>query len=264
MQAAKGAQRPQIGFTRLRGVTPEQLAEKLAGPPAEVARWLEAAAKYGLVEAQAALGQILLDGRGVPQDRAAAARWFGIAADAGHIPAVNMLGRCCELGWGLAPDLPRAAECYRRAAEAGLDWGQYNYANLLLRGRGVPRDRRHALELYRRAAAQGHAKSVNLVGRFIEEGWEVPANPPLAAHWYRRAAEAGDFRGQYNLASVLACQNDLAGAELWLRRAMTTASRDFLCVMESLLAGSPEPRLRRIGTEAGAAARTPRGEQTQA
>jgi TPR repeat protein len=236
-----------IGVAMLRGISSEQLAEKLAGPPMEVARWLAAAAKYGLVEAQTALGQILLDGRGISQDRSAAAKWFRIAAEAGYPPAINMFGRCCELGWGVPVDLRRAAGHYGRAAEAGLDWGQYNFANMLLRGRGIARDRKKALALYRRAADQGHCKSINMVGRFIEEGWEAPANPVLAAKWYRRAAEAGDFRGQYNLASVLALGGDIAQAEAWLRRAMESATSDFLALMSSRLASSAEPSLRRMG-----------------
>jgi TPR repeat protein len=219
---------------------------------------MEAAARYGLVEAQTALAQILLDGRGVRQDLPAAARWFAIAAGASHVPAINMLGRCYEHGWGVAVDQERAADCFRRAAEAELDWGQYNFANLLLRGRGVAKDRRLALELYRRAAAQGHAKSINMVGRFIEEGWETPADLVTAADWYRRAAEAGDFRGQYNLASVLARGGDTTGAASWLHRALETATAEFLGLMAARLAGSPDPTLRRIAELAAArAARTP-------
>jgi uncharacterized protein len=243
-----------IGFTALRDLSGEEFAQKLTGPPEEVARWLVVAAKYGLVEAQAALGQILLDGRGVERDRHAAAGWFAIASAAGHAPATNMLGRCCEHGWGMAADLGRAAALYRCASDADLDWGHDNLANLLLRGRGVARDRRQALALYRRAAGQGHAKSINMVGRCIEEGWEMPADSVAAIEWYRRAAEGGDFRGQYNLASVLAAQGDIAPAEAWLRRAMETATADFLGIMSARLAGSAEPRLRRVGAMAGALA----------
>jgi TPR repeat protein len=246
---ARRHHRPQatIGFAALCGLSADELAEKFAGPAREVASWLQSAARYGLVEAQTALGQILLDGRGVAQDPSAAVRWFTIAADAGHPPAINMLGRCCELGWGLPADLTRAADCYRRAAEAGLDWGQYNFANVLLRGRGVSPDRGRALTLYRQAAEQGHAKSINMVGRFIEEGWAMPADPVTAVDWYRRAAEAGDFRAQYNLASVLALSGALGEAEAWLLRAMEGATTGFLALMGQRLGGSQEPRLRRLG-----------------
>lgn len=241
-----------IRFADLCALSAEELTAKLAGPPQAVAHLLYAAARFGLVEAQAALGQILLDGRGMPRDCRAAANWFRIAAEAGYVPAINMLGRCCELGWGMPIDLPRAAACYRRAAEAGLDWGQYNFANMLLRGRGVACDRRKALALYWRAAEQNHAKSINMVGRFIEEGWEMPADPRVAVRWYRRAAEGGDFRGQYNLASVLAACGDVAAAETWLHRAMENATVEFLTLMSSRLAKSPDPRLRRAGALAAA------------
>jgi TPR repeat protein len=239
-----------IGFTDLRGLTVDQLT----GPPEETARWLQAAARFGVVEGQTALGQILLDGHGIVRDRCAAARWFSIAAEAGHAPAINMLGRCHELGWGVPVDLTRAADCYRRASETGLDWGQYNFANLLLRGRGVPRDRKAALALYRSAAEQGHAKSINMVGRFMEEGWETAHDPQGAADCYRRSAEAGDFRGQYNFASILALSGDITQAETWLQRAMQTATPAFLSLMSVRLANSPEPRLRQIGAIAAARA----------
>jgi len=262
MSAPKLGPAAATGFAALRGLSAEQLAERLAGPPAEVACWLRAAARYGVVEAQTALGQILLDGRGVAQDRPAAALWFNIAAEAGYSPAINMLGRCCELGWGLPVDLTRSAECYRRAAEAGLDWGQYNFANLLLRGRGVARDRKAALMFYRRAASQGHAKSINMVGRFIEQGWETRPDPAVAADWYRRAAEAGDFRGQYNLASVLALGGDVTQAEMWLHRAMQSATTDFLVLMSARLASSAQPRLRRVGAIAATLAAGQSGART--
>ncbi len=241
---------PPVGFDQLRQASREHLVGILAGDPETAVRWLTAAAKYGLVEAQTALAQSLLDGRGVPPDPGAAASWFAIAAAAGYVPAINMFGRCCERGWGLAVDLPRAADCYRRAADAGLDWGEYNFANLLLRGRGVARDRRRALLLYQRAAAQGHAKSINMVGRFIEEGWETPADLATATALYRRAAEAGDFRAQYNFASVLARRGQIAQAVPWLQRAMQTATPDFLRVMAARLSTSPDVTLRRIGEQA--------------
>jgi TPR repeat protein len=248
--------RAAVSFSELQGLSSDELAGKLGGPAQQAALWLQASARYGLVEAQTALGQILLDGRGIAQDRTAAAGWFAIAAGAGHPPAINMLGRCCELGWGMAIDLPRAAACYRRAADAGLDWGQYNLANMLLRGRGVPRDRGQALALYQQAAGQGHAKSINMVGRFIEEGWEMPADPAAAGDWYRRAAQGGDFRAQYNLASVLAAKGEVTEAEAWLHRAMDGATPEFLALMGRRLAGTAEPRLQRLGAIAAARARS--------
>ncbi len=211
------------------------------------AHFVYAAACQGLVEAQTSLGQMLLDGRGTPADAAAARRWFSVAARAGHAPAANMLGRCLERGWGGALDYPAAAHWYRQAAEAGLDWGQYNLANMLLRGRGVDRDVRQAFDWFAAAADQDHAKSINLVARFLEEGWIGPPDLTQAAAWYRRAAEGGDFRGQYNLASVLAQTGRIAEAVPWFERAGATGSRDFQRLAADQLLARQEPALRAVG-----------------
>ena len=114
----------------------EQLQSMLDDSPVRAAQAILVAAKEGLVDAQALLGQILLDGQGIERDPVLARRWFQIAANAGHLMARNMLGRCWEHGWGGPSDLTLASLEYRQAAEAGLDWAMYNYANLLATGRG--------------------------------------------------------------------------------------------------------------------------------
>lgn len=152
----------------------EQLQSMLDDSPLRAAQAILMAAKAGVVDAQALLGQILLEGRGIARDEALALRWFQIAANGGQLMARNMAGRCLEHGWGCAVDEVAAAREYRLAAEAGLDWGQYNYANLLATGRGVDEDRPQALGFYRLAAEQGHAKSMNLVGRYLEDGHYCP------------------------------------------------------------------------------------------
>ncbi len=241
---------PRFRFSQLKSMSPEQLRALLEGEPRQAAEAIGAAARYGLVEAQTILGQILLDGRIVPRDTKSALQWFEAAAGGDHPEAMNMAGRCHELGWGTAVDPERAAGWYRRAAMKGYAWGQFNLANLLLHGLGVARDRREALAWYLRAAEQGHGKSMNLIGRFHDEGWELPRNPPLAIHWYRLAAEAGDFRGQYNYATCLIGQGHLAMACDWLQRAVRGGSADFLAAAGAALAADPEPRLREIGREA--------------
>ncbi|MDE1167237.1 MAG: tetratricopeptide repeat protein [Pseudomonas sp.] len=196
--------------------------------PGAVARLLLDQAAAGNLEAQARLGQALLDGHGIGQDAALALRWFRIAASAGHLGALNMVGRCLELGWGCAPDLPGAARHYQAAAERSLDWGQYNYANLLSQGRGVNKNMPQALAWYQRAADSGHAKAMNLVGRFHEEGWVVPQNLAVAFEWFQRAALAGDFRGQCSYATMLIGQGRREEAVQWLTRATRTATPAFL------------------------------------
>ena len=125
--------------------TPEQLAA-LRGPPEAYAAWIQAAADLGLLEAQAILGQMLLDGHGMARDPEAALGWFKRAAQADHLMSINMVGRCYENGWGVARDETVAAYWFRLAADRGLDWGMYNYAHMLRDGRGgVARDPAAAL-----------------------------------------------------------------------------------------------------------------------
>ena len=206
----------------------DDLAALLADNPGQAAKAILSAAKDGVLTAQTLLGQLLLDGRGIQRDPALAITWFRIAARQGDAMAHNMLGRCLEYGWGCEASAQDAATHFKHASEAGLDWGQYNYANLLATGRGVAKDLPQAFSLYQRAAEQGHAKSMNLLGRFFEDGVTVPADPVTALHWYRRSAIAGDFRGQYSLAGMLAAQGFTTEPEAWLRKALEGGNLNFL------------------------------------
>ncbi|MCJ7957983.1 MAG: sel1 repeat family protein [Pseudomonas sp.] len=222
----------------------EQLQSMLDDSPVRAAQAILMAAKEGVVDAQALLGQILLEGRGIARDEALALRWFQIAANGGQLMARNMAGRCLEQGWGCAVDEAAAAREYRLAAEAGLDWGQYNYANLLATGRGVDEDRPQALGFYRLAAEQGHAKSMNLLGRYLEDGHSCSRDFEAAVEWYRRSAEGGDFRGQFSYAAILADRGRIDDALAWLRKALAGGNLKFLRTAHTALAAASDPQVR--------------------
>lgn len=224
----------------------EGLRAMLEESPGRAAQAILIAAREGVLDAQALLGQILLDGQGIQQDQPLAVRWFEIAAKGGHLMARNMLGRCHEHGWGCAADASVAAGHYRLAIESGLDWAMYNYANLLATGRGVVADPPQALNLYRRAAELGHAKSMNLLGRYLEDGRGCQTDPQAARDWYRRAAEGGDFRGQFSYAAVLADEGRVDDALGWLRKALAGGNLNFLRVSSESLMGSAHPDIRRM------------------
>lgn len=216
---------------------------------------VRASAHAGDVEAQALLGQLHAEGRGVERNEREALHWWSLAANSGHAGAANMLGRCHELGRGTPVDFERAAAWYRQSAAAGFDWGLYNYANLLATGRGVAEDGAAAFALYRRAADMGHAKSMNLVGRHYEDGVHVERDELVAFDWYRRSAEAGDFRGQASCAAVLAQRGEVDAAAAWLRRAIDTGTPAFLSKLANELAGSPHEILREVAHACGARVR---------
>lgn len=237
-----------MGFVLRRDdiVSLDDLHQGPADDPRRRARLIVEAARQGELEAQALLGQILLDGHGIERDPALAATWFGIAAQRGHRMARNMFGRCLEHGWGVPQNLAAAAEQYALAAADDLDWALYNLANLLATGRGVACDPAHALALYRRAADLGHAKSMNLVGRHFEEGLCVPRDLEQARSWYRRSAEAGDFRGQFSHAALLAEAGELDAALHWLQCALEGGNLRFLRVAREQLAQAEQPALRQM------------------
>lgn len=220
--------RRSVTLEDLNGFDRETLERLLVGSPEEVASVLAIAAEGGAVDAQLALGQALLDGRGVPADDGAAVRWFVRAAEAGHPMGMNMLGRCYEHGWGVSTNKPRAAEWFRAAAARDLDWGLYNLATLLTLGEGVAQNRAQALTLFRRVAARGHVKSLNMIGSFYEDGWVVTRDMSIAAGYFRRAAEGGDFRGMFNHTRMLLADDRREEAVAWLRHLSGCATPAFL------------------------------------
>ncbi|WP_223415148.1 MULTISPECIES: tetratricopeptide repeat protein [unclassified Pseudomonas] len=226
----------------------DHLKAMLEESPARAAQAILIAAREGVLDAQALLGQILLDGQGIALDQPLALRWFEIAAQRGHLMARNMLGRCHEHGWGCAADASVAAQHYRVGAEAGLDWAMYNYANLLATGRGVGEDQVQALNLYRRAAELGHAKSMNLLGRYLEEGRVCPQDTAAARDWYRRSAAGGDFRGQFSYAAVLAAEDNIDEALAWLRKALAGGNLNFLRVASKALLNATDPQIRALAS----------------
>ncbi|WP_245261540.1 tetratricopeptide repeat protein [Ancylobacter sp. FA202] len=228
---------------------------RISENPAAAARWVEAAALAGIVNAQIAWGQMLVDGRGVARDPAAGLRWFQLAAAAGSTDGINMVGRCHELGWGAPIDPTRAAALYRQAAERGHGWAQFNLATLLLDGRGVAADRIQALHWYVRAARNGEAdvaaKAATMIGRSLELGWERPARPAAALRWYRRGAEGGDYRGQFDYARLLLERSgrvDLAAP--WFARCIEVGVPAFCRHVGVALRQAPHPELRRLALRA--------------
>ncbi|RZI55542.1 MAG: sel1 repeat family protein, partial [Pseudomonas sp.] len=119
----------------------------------------------------------------------------------------------------------------------------------LATGRGVNKDQARALACYRKAAHMGHAKSMNMLGRYLEEGVSCEQDLPAAHHWYRRSAEAGDFRGQFSHAAVLADQGDIQQSLHWLGTALRNGNLNFLRVSRQTLLSSPHPEIKRLAID---------------
>ena len=215
---------------------------------------IRAGAEAGVAEAQLVWGQMLLDGAGVAEDRAAAFAWFNQAAQQRHLMALNMVGRCYDLGWGVRVDKARAAACFRSAADAGLVEAMYNYATALALGAGVAEDRPAALGWFARAAEAGYAKAMNHLGSFHEDGWATLRDLAAAAHWYARAARGGDFRGAFNHARMLIEAGERAEALTWIERAGAWGNQPFRDKVRAWLTASVLGQDGVVALERGAAA----------
>ena len=97
-------------------------------------------AEQGHAQAQAGLGFMYHQGKGVAADGAEAARWFRRAAEQGIAQAQYNLEVMYGLGEGVAEDAAEAAKWYRRAAEQGFADAQFKLGNMYARGRGVPQN----------------------------------------------------------------------------------------------------------------------------
>ena len=234
-------------LTELNALSREQWHAVLTGEPQQAARWMTAAARLGHADAQAVLGQWLLDGHGVARDPVQALHWFLLAAQQQHAMGMNMAGRCHEQGWGTPADAGKAVHWYRLAAATALPEARYNLANMLASGQGVTQDHAQAFALYRQATEQGYAKAFAKLGRYFEDGLVVEKNAVTAFDCYRRGAEGGDFRGQFCYAGMLAAQGRPAEALDWLNKVPATATPRYLREAGGLLQQSPDAGFRAVG-----------------
>jgi hypothetical protein len=109
-------------------------------------RDLEAAAAKGNPRAEAALGELLLRGDGLPRDDTRALALLEKSARAGHGPAAFRLGLLLSRGEnGAARDPARAVAYFRAAAAAGEPEAFFNLGAAHANGRGVKRDYAEAL-----------------------------------------------------------------------------------------------------------------------
>jgi hypothetical protein len=112
-------------------------------------------------EAQVALAELILNGRGGPKDHPAALALFQKAAANGHVGATFAVGA------------------------------------MLGGGHEVPTDRVAAQRFYRTAAERGHPHAQLMLGRFLARGLAGETDPDAARLWLERALGQGvqDARG---------------------------------------------------------------------
>lgn len=135
---------------------------------------LSKAAAAGHPGAMIELGQLYVEGQGVPKDPTVAVTLYRQAIDAGSTDGMNHLGVAYVAGEGVERDPHRAFKLFEQAAEKGDAIGMYNLGITYGRGRGVAADRSVAIEWLRKAAAAGSDAARDWL---IKEGVEPPTSP---------------------------------------------------------------------------------------
>ena len=199
-------------------------------------------AEQGDALAQYYLGDLYLNGLGVPRDFEAATKWFTLAAEQGNAKAqdkMTIIASACKNGFFAFQqrDFATALREFKPLADQGDARAQSYLGDLHLNGLGVPQDVKIATKWYTLAAEQGYAEAQNnlavisserLFGRgykdaikwytlaaeqgyapaqlglgaMYDNGWGVSRDPNIAIKWYTLAAEQGYAPGQFNLGAM--------------------------------------------------------------
>src|ERR1044071_5812917 len=97
------------------------------------------------------------------EDYPAALRIFRDLAAKGDPLAEAWMGHLYENGRGLPRSAEQAADWYRKAAQKGNAFAQWTLGAMHADGRGVPKDDALALALFRKAADQNDANAQNWI-----------------------------------------------------------------------------------------------------
>lgn len=168
---------------------------------ASAAKWYLKAAQKGSAEAQASLGILYQDGRGVAKNEIEAVRWLLQAAQVGNVLAERHLARAYLNGAGVPKNMTQFLYWLKAAASAGDRVAQYLLGDLYsqpesVRSKfgGLPGDTGAALVWLSKSAEQGEARAQFRLGEIYTKGTGVPVDFVTSYRWFLCARALGDNR----------------------------------------------------------------------
>ncbi|WP_171022152.1 tetratricopeptide repeat protein [Cohaesibacter sp. CAU 1516] len=169
------------------------------------------------------LGELYLNGQGVPQDVKEAANWFQLAADKGDPEAQFSLGLLHARGRGVEKNIDKAVELFTKAAENGQKNAQFNLAYMALQGQQVRRDVTRALDLFTKSAKQGLADSQYALATLYQSNLFPTPNLEQASYWMHKAAQNGFTDAQLEYGLMLfkgrGVKKDYGAGQAWIEQA---------------------------------------------
>ncbi len=166
----------------------------------EGADWLMRAANSGYANAQYNLSIAYGQGNGVAIDIDKAIVWMEKAASQGHAAAKRALPMVKQEKARLANSkLDKDVSEYLNAAESGNPEAMFRYGMLFEDGTGVARNMDEAIKWYKKSAEKGFAVAQTYMGVIYDKGRGVRQNIVTAFEWYKKGATSGDAQAQFNL-----------------------------------------------------------------
>jgi TPR repeat protein len=157
----------------------------------------------GSLEAEGILGRMHRFGWwGQPTDPVAAVRHFERAMAGGDAAGRSFMGQMLVEGAGVPKDEQRGAQLQREGAESGHIESQIELARLLMAGIGVPKDEAAGFEWYLKAADKNNRVAQYRVGMAYLNGQGVARDEGAAARWIDASARQGWGWAQYQLGSM--------------------------------------------------------------
>lgn len=159
-------------------------------------------ADAGDKDAQAGLGILYDNGRGVPGSNSDAMMWYRKAAEQGQALARYNLGVLFTKGVGLTadhdPKLYQEAgiDYIEQSAKQGYPEAQYSVGMFWLKGMGHPASPAEAYKWFSKAAAQNHAQSQYYVGMMLIKGVGVTKDEARGLVFLQKAAAQNNVDAQ--------------------------------------------------------------------
>ncbi|MFR2755384.1 MAG: MobP3 family relaxase [Eisenbergiella massiliensis] len=177
--------------------------------PEQAVAWIAKAADGGSASAQYALGKIYRDGVHVPRNISKAIELFALSAEQKNEYAAYQLGRLFLAGMDIPRDVDAAVRWLTFSAELKNQYAQYALGKLYLVGEDVIQDVTKAIELFLLAANQNNDYAQYQLGKLYLAGELIPKDVEHAVQWLDASAELGNQYAQYILGKLYLCGKDV-------------------------------------------------------
>ena len=161
---------------------------------------LERSSRRGVMEGQAKMGRIYLQGRLVPKDEIRAFQLFRSASEKGSTEGKYYLSLCYRNGIGCRVNYENAAQLAMEAAATNDSYAQTLYATYLRDGIGVARNTPAAMSYLEKAAKQGNRHAKELLSDLISKANDIQADSITSGlELVQQSAVDGDVVSAYSL-----------------------------------------------------------------